>query len=803
MSRTHTFMRTLMWAAVAMLTSIGASAQTWDFTTMSETDAAALAADTKNWTQSLNGETTRWANTAAVDGALIAGSSELEMTKGLTFAASAKDKIRIDRNSAIRLNGSKLSITIPSLSAGTKVTVVCETAKAGEARQVTASNLNVTQGFTASADRQTNVGTVANAGPVTITTGGGMAFYSITVEGNTSQPEQPVTPVTPSSDHSVALNTQANQMLVTTTDNAVRYYNTADLLNVEFDRAAGRVAVSGKENAWTDEYLKNVSALSFSKAISTGAEGEITNRGVNIIEARGWLESCYARWEPMEGATSYNVYVKGGKYTDYTPIDHQLVRDYGTYCRADMVGLPAGVYSLRVVPVTAAGEDNASASEATEMTVAPHDRSGFAFLRNGGTASYDGSGIGAYKENGELKDNATVIYVTAETAKTVTAKIFHEKAYKDFTGLQAILTAFEKGTAKEPLCIRLIGTITKDDMDSLGSSKEGIQVKNKNDYSPVNITIEGIGDDAVTKGFGFLIRNCASVEFRNFANMLCMDDALSFDTKNSHCWVHHMDFFYGGTGSASDQAKGDGTCDIKANSRYVTFAYNHFWDNGKTSLCGMKSESTEDYVDYHHNWFDHSDSRHPRVRTMTVHVWNNYYDGVAKYGIGATMGSSIFVESNFFRHTKDPMMISKQGTDAKGDGTFSGEAGGMIKSYGNLYAEKGSSSNYTVITQKASPADFDCFEAETRDEIVPDTYKTVSGGTTYNNFDTSSTLMHSYTPTPAANVPAEVTGYYGAGRLNKGDFKWNFTTADDTDYGVNSALKSALINYKPTLVKTF
>ncbi|MDE6370192.1 MAG: pectate lyase, partial [Duncaniella sp.] len=207
--------------------------------------------------------------------------------------------------------------------------------------------------------------------------------------------------------------------------------------------------------------------------------------------------------------------------------------------------------------------------------------------------------------------------------------------------------------------------------------------------------------------------------------------------------------------------------------------------------------------DYHHNWFDHSDSRHPRVRTMTVHVWNNYYDGVAKYGVGATMGSSIFVESNFFRHTKDPMMISKQGTDAKGDGTFSGEAGGMIKSFGNLYAEKGSSSNYTVITQKASPADFDCFEAETRDEIVPDTYKTVSGGTTYNNFDTSSTLMHSYTPTPAANVPAEVTGYYGAGRLNKGDFKWNFTTADDTDYGVNSALKSALINYKQTLVKTF
>lgn len=57
---------------------------------------------------------------------------------------------------------------------------------------------------------------------------------------------------------------------------------------------------------------------------------------------------------------------------------------------------------------------------------------------------------------------------------------------------------------------------------------------------------------------------------------------------------------------------------------------------------------------------------------MSVHVWNNYYDGCAKYGVGATTGSSVFVESNYFRATKDPMLISLQGTDAKGSGTFSG-----------------------------------------------------------------------------------------------------------------------------------
>ena len=51
-------------------------------------------------------------------------------------------------------------------------------------------------------------------------------------------------------------------------------------------------------------------------------------------------------------------------------------------------------------------------------------------------------------------------------------------------------------------------------------------------------------------------------------------------------------------------------------------------------------------------------------------------------------GFECFCGRNYFRDTKDPMLSSKQGTDAIGDGTFSGENGGMIKSFGNVYAEK-------------------------------------------------------------------------------------------------------------------
>ena len=87
----------------------------------------------------------------------------------------------------------------------------------------------------------------------------------------------------------------------------------------------------------------------------------------------------------------------------------------------------------------------------------------------------------------------------------------------------------------------------------------------------------------------------------------------------------------------------------------------------------MKSESGPNYITYHHNWFDHSDSRHARVRTMSVHMYNNYYDGNAKYGAGSTMGSSLFIQNNYFRNCKNPMLSSNQGTDALGEGTFSGE----------------------------------------------------------------------------------------------------------------------------------
>lgn len=585
--------------------------------------------------------------------------------------------------------------------------------------------------------------------------------------------------------HAVARNSKVNQMYVTTKSGDVKYYNTADLTSVKFEGDKAIIAPkSGSEN---DEYDASVQQISFAKKVEQGESGDIDNPAgvIQITEAKGWQESAYLKWAPFEGASSYNVYVDDKK------IDAQLIRQYASYYRADVLGLKAGTYSVKVVPVNAEGTEITGANTASNLVVKSYNREGFAHFK------YDG--VGAYNNDGTLKAGAKVLYITAKTAKTVSTTVNTGKS-ETITGLQSIIDAYSKGKDKTPIAFRIIGKVSLSDLDHISSSAEGLQVKG----ATMNMTFEGVGDDATVYGFGFLLREAVSVEFRNFAIMRCLDDAMSLDTKNSHVWIHNMDLFYGKKGSAADQAKGDGTVDIKGDSKYVTVAYNRFWDNGKASMCGMKSETGENWITYHHNWFDHSDSRMARVRTMSVHMYNNYYQHCDVYGIGATSGSSIFMESNYFDAVKRPIMSSLQGTDAKGDGTFSGEKGGLIKAYGNVFTNK--PDNFCYIPYAENNTSFDAYEVSNPSEQVPVSVKTLVGGTSYNNFDTNSSLMYAYAADKAEDVPAIVEGFYGAGRLNHGDI--DFVIPDETVVTNGHqqpwpALASLLDAYTSGVVKVF
>ena len=514
-------------------------------------------------------------------------------------------------------------------------------------------------------------------------------------------------------------------------------------------------------------------AITAAPAQNANVTATASESTVKFTNSSGYLEGAFAEWTAVSGASGYNVYVDG------TQIDSMLIRQYPSCFRADAVGLKAGSHTLKVVPVISGKEDSSKAAE-VKLTSTAHDRSGYGFV--------NGTSSGAYNEDGTLKADATVVYVTNATKDTVKVTLPDKKGNAtELTGIQNIITNLKSNTKVGPVAIRFIGNIE----DPANMPNGDLYV----DTVTCGLTVEGIGTDTTFNGFGLVMKNSSNVEARNLGFMNCNSsegDDCGLQQKNDHIWVHNCDFFYGDAGSDADQVKGDGALDTKTSS-YVTHSYNHFWDNGKCNLQGMKSESTENYITYHHNWYDHSDSRHPRIRTCSVHIYNNYFDGNAKYGTGVTMGASAFLENNYFRNCKYPMLASMQGSDVEAGGIFSGEDGGIIKSYGNYMTGQ-----KAYVKYQDNSTEFDAYEASSRSEQVPSSVKTKQGGTTYNNFDTASGF-YSYTADKAEDVPAKVTA--NAGRVQGGDFQWKFdNSVDDESYAVNTALKAALVAYKDSIV---
>ena len=518
-------------------------------------------------------------------------------------------------------------------------------------------------------------------------------------------------------------------------------------------------------------------------------------QSLTLNSSGGWLESAFVKWQAVAGADSYNVYYSGEGVTN-KKIDTQLIRNYGSYFRADVVGLKAGTYTLKVTAVT--GGVEGESAETAALTVRAHDRTGFAFS--------NGRVPGAYKADGTPKENAVVIYISEKTKNTVSLTVTGANA-NPCVGLQAILDGFKKGKDTRPLIVRLVGQIT-DPSYMLGGD---IVIENNNNAASY-ITFEGIGEDAVADGWGIRVKNASNIEISNLGTMNCNSDEgdnIGLQQDNEYIWVHNCDLFYGNAGSDADQIKGDGAMDCKK-STYVSLSYNHFWDSGKSNLLGLSEGLSADLlITYHHNWYDHSDSRHPRVRFYSAHVYNNYYDGNSKYGIGATEGASVFAEANYFRNCKYPMLTSMQGSDVWDEAkqandytnmpTFSKENGGTIKAYNNYMSGQRRFVPYGAAGYLNSTVDFDAYVASTRSEQITGSIVSNYGKNTYNNFDTNAAVMYAYTPDSPEAAKENVMLY--AGRMNGGDLKWTFNNAvDDASYTVNTGLKAALTNYKTTLV---
>lgn len=506
-----------------------------------------------------------------------------------------------------------------------------------------------------------------------------------------------------------------------------------------------------------------------------------------VRNSGGWLESAYVEWYAADGAKNYKVYIRKDNGS-YGVINDSLIRRYqntdGFYYRADVPGLASGSYMFKVVPVINGAESTANATETPTVSVASHDRTGFAW--SGGSAN------GAYNADGTLKSNALVLYVSEATKNTVSITVATgtkksedgkktETIWTTYKGIQQILNAYKKGHESRPLCIRVVGKVT--DPSDLVNGDLFIDTNKK------SITIEGIGPDAVLSGWGITVKGSSNIEIRNLGFMLTdsnSGDSITIQDGSDHVWIHNCDFFYGLKGT---EGKGDVSVN-SSKSNYITYSYNHYWDCGSTGISGASGESASGmYVTYHHNWYDHSDADQPRIRYYSAHVYNNYFDGNSRYGIAAAMGASIFAEANYFRNCRYPMISSMQGSD---EGALGGENGGIIKATNNYMTGQGS-----YITYNSNTSSFDAYDISKKSQKVPGSVVAKNGGKSYNNFDTSST-MYKYSVDTAVAARSKVMKY--AGRVEGGDFDWTFSNSDDTIYTINNGLMQALKNYKGRMI---
>ena len=143
---------------------------------------------------------------------------------------------------------------------------------------------------------------------------------------------------------------------------------------------------------------------SASYVTTSGMSGSIssvvpTGSGLTGVKAQGWLNSAYIVW--TGSATSYTVTVDGSEVSSY------LTRKIGSQWRCDIPGLAAGSHTIKVT--------SGSSYLTATVSVASHDRSGFAF--------YGDTTPGAYNADGTLKDNAVVLYVNEETKNTISLDV--------------------------------------------------------------------------------------------------------------------------------------------------------------------------------------------------------------------------------------------------------------------------------------------------------------------------------------------------------------------------------------------
>ncbi len=497
-----------------------------------------------------------------------------------------------------------------------------------------------------------------------------------------------------------------------------------------------------------------------------------------LTDAEGLQENAYVTFSAYTldstTATDYQVYLDN-KALDSKSV--YLTKSGSTY-KAYIFGIKAGNHTVNVAPIIDDEAIEAAKSEDTTIAIEAYDRSGYAHF---GTTE----GVGAYNNDGTLKDNAVVIYVTNATKNTVKATL----GGSTYTGLVNILKNLSKSS--NPVVIRLLDEIQTTQFNeinftsdaqtsallaeqaaSLGGNYSGYSAANiiKNGWNSYsndiangiteltglssnvsyssgefdttwnmcsisgakNVTLEGVGTSAGIFQWGMTWSKCDSIEVKNLTFSDYTEDACSFEagsvTANGNYWIHNNTFNRGKNNwdfsYEQDKHYGDGATDFKK-CHNITSSYNVFNNCKKTGLIGGSNSQLTMSVTFHHNFYNTVGSRLPLGRQANMHIYNNYYYNCSTCQ-DIRANAFVLSEANYFEGCENPQKVTT-------DSTYTGT---VIKSYNDYLTGCGSSAA-TVVTDRTTTLEGNC---------KPD------GSTNYTNFDTNSSQFYYDSTNKKSNV---------------------------------------------------
>ena len=158
---------------------------------------------------------------------------------------------------------------------------------------------------------------------------------------------------------------------------------------------------------------------------------------------KGLNEQIYLTFAPESGF-SYRIYYKLTDSTTFTQLDENLILESNGEIQCYLLGLKSGLYDIKI---EAENSEGIATKNYGDIKVLPQDRSGYAHFGNT-------EGVGAYNDDGTVKDGTKIIYVTNENKNTVTLVIDGT----EYVGLVNILQAQYKSDT--PMLVRVIGKIT-------------------------------------------------------------------------------------------------------------------------------------------------------------------------------------------------------------------------------------------------------------------------------------------------------------------------------------------------------